>query len=309
MTTRRILSFVLLFSCFAFPAFAAQQTTVNKIAAVVNGEMVSLHELRMVTAGELARKGIKPGSPEAEATQRDVLETLINNILLRQEAKRFNITVSEAEVREDMEQMISRSGLTSAQFDAELKKQRMTRATYEEQIRNNLLRQRMANFMVDRKIFVTREEVADYYEKHKSEFAGEKTASFGIMMLPDNVGPQEIYKQVTSGALSFEDAAKKYSVEGTAKQGGLVKDVPWTRMPPDMHRLLSSLKDGQISPLLKTQGGFVIIRRDAINDARPLTFQEARPRIEEKLRAPLRNERFKEYTQQLREKAVIDIRI
>lgn len=306
---RSCLSLLMLF-CFAAPAFSAQsQNTVNKIAAVVNGEMVSLHELRVISSQSLAEKGIKPGSPEAEKVQREVLDTIINSILIRQDAKRFNVTVSEAEVRDEMEKIISGSGATQAQFEAELKRQHMTKAQYEERLRNSLLRQRMSMYMIDRKIFVTREEIADYYAKNPSEFAGEKTTDFGIMMLPDNVGPQEIYRQVSSGALSFESAAKKYSAEGSAKEGGLVRDVPWARLPGDMQRLLSSLKDGQLSPLLKTQGGFVIIRRDAIKPPRALSLNEARGRIEEKLRAPLREERFKEYTQQLREKAVIDIRI
>jgi peptidyl-prolyl cis-trans isomerase SurA len=44
-------------------------------------------------------------------------------------------------------------------------------------------------------------------------------------------------------------------------------------------------------------------------EPKPLTFEEAKPLIEEKLRAPLLEERFKEYIGQLRAKAVIDIRI
>jgi hypothetical protein len=60
--------------------------------------------------------------------------------------------------------------------------------------------------------------------------------------------------------------------------------------------------------LLRTKGGFVVIRRNAIVEAKPLTLQEAKPRIEEILLAPLLEERFKDYISQLRGKAVIDIR-
>ena len=53
----------------------------------------------------------------------------------------------------------------------------------------------------------------------------------------------------------------------------------------------------------------MIIRRDGMSEGKPLTLQEATPKIEEIIRAPRLEERFKEYTSQLRSKAVIDIRM
>ena len=283
--------------------------TVNKIAAVVNGEMITLHELRSHLAAELARQRIPQSDPRVSELQTQMLDSMINDILIRQEAKRYKITVSDAEIEAELKKIISRSGMTTEKFDAQMKQEGLTRELLKARISNNILRQRMSTYMVVRKVIVTPEEVEEYYQKNKSEFSGQKTADFSVIMLPEKLNAPAIYQQLRTGALNFEDGAVKYSADISSEQKGHVIGVPWDKLPDDMQKLLSILKDGQISPLLRTQGGFVIIRRDGLSDGKPLTLQEATPRIEEIIRAPRLEERFKEYTTQLRSKAVLDIRI
>ncbi|MDR2489350.1 MAG: SurA N-terminal domain-containing protein [Desulfovibrio sp.] len=290
-------------------AAQASEITLNKIAAVINGEMITLHELRRHLGAELARQRIAPDDPRVPELQSQVLDSMINDILIRQEAKRYKITVSDGEVEAELKKIIARSGMSSEQFAMQMKKEGTTRELLKERLADTLLRQRVSNFMIVRKIIVTKEEVEEYYEKHKSEFSGQKVANFSIIMLPEKLNTQSIYQQLLSGTLSFEEGAAKYSADQSAEQKGHVVGIAWDRLPQDMQKLLSSLKDGQMSPLLRTQGGFVIIRRDGVEDAKPLTLQEATPLIEEIIRAPRLEERFKEYTSQLRSKAVLDIRM
>ena len=143
------------------------ENTLNKIAAVVNGEMVSLFELRGRTMAELSRRRIPLDDPRVLTIQNDLLDAMINEILVRQEAKRFKVTVSDAEVEAESEKVRSRSGLSPEQFEAQLKREGLTLALYKERLGNNMLRQRMAGFMVTRKVFITPDEVTAYYEKNK----------------------------------------------------------------------------------------------------------------------------------------------
>jgi peptidyl-prolyl cis-trans isomerase SurA len=287
----------------------AAEMTVNKIAAVVNGEMITQHELRQHTMAELSRLGgVSLESEKGREVQKQVLEVMINDMLMRQEAKRYKLSVSDAEVEEELNRNLQRSGQTRKQFEDALKNQKVSLAMYKERINNFLLRHRMATYMVSRKVFVTPEDVSAYYGSHRDEFAGEKTVDFSILMLPDGKNFQDIYQKIKSGVLNFEDAARQYSADQYAQSGGHVSAV-FDRLPPEMKKLLSGMKDGQLSPLLRTKGGAIVIKKERFNEARPLTFEEARPRIEEMLKAPLLEERFKEYVGQLRGKSVIDIRI
>lgn len=300
---------MLLFCFFAATGVQAAEVNVNKIVAVVNGEMVTLHELRMHTAAELSRRRMRPDDPKTAEVQREVLDSIVNDILIRQEAKRYKVSVTPAEVDAEYKRAMTRSGRPPEKFEAELKEQGVSVEMFKARVHDNLLRQRMAGYMVARKVFVTPEEIADYYAKHPAEFAGEKTADFSIMILPENVNAPDIYKKLQNGALVFEDVAREHSLDNSRQEGGRVAGVPWDRMMPQMQKILSSLQDGKYSPLMRTKGGFVIIRRNGVHDAKPLTLQEATPKIEEILRTPLLEERFKEFTSQLRSKAVIDIRL
>lgn len=301
----------LLAFCILFIASSAEaaELTVNKIAAVVNGDMITMLELKRHTMGELSRRRIPPNDPKVPTIEREVLDSLINDILIRQEAKRYKVSVSDAEVEAEMQRNLSRSGIPPEKLDEEFKRQGTTRELYKERINNMMLRQRMTTFMISRKVFVTPEEVENYYYQNKAKMVSEKAASFSVILLPEKLPVKKIYDEIKAGTLKYEDAARQYSADASATEGGAIKDVPWDKLPPDMHKLLSSLKDGQMSPPLRTQGGVVVIRRDGMTESRPLSLQEATPRIEETLRAPLLEERFKDYTSQLRSKAVIDIRI
>lgn len=302
-------SFFLCLFCFVCQPADAAELTVNKVAAVVNGEVITLHELRMHSAVELARRRIPANDSKAEAVQKEVLNTLINDILMRQEAKRYQISAPDSEVQQELDTIIKRSGVSQQEFEANMKKQGVSLQMYKERIKNNILKQRIGNFMIARKVFVTTEEISAYYEKNRDKFQGERTVDFSILMLPEKLNAQQVYQDVKSGKVPFEEAAKKYSADRSAKEGGRVSGVPWDNLPPEMKKLLSSLKNGAMSPMFKTQGGFIMFRRDAVHEARPLTFEEARPYVEEMLKAPLLEERFNEYIGQLRGKAVIDIRI
>ncbi len=295
--------------CLAVPAFAAEQT-VNKIVAVVNGEMVTLHDLRGPTAAELARRGLPMNSPQADEIMRQVLDVLINNILLRQEAERLKVEIANQDVDAEVRKFVQRSGLSQAAFEEQLKRQGSDMDGLRKRIRDTFLRQRMMHFMVARKVVVASDEIEMYYNAHKDEFAGEKTADFSLIVFNKSAKPENVVAQIRSGSISFEDAAAQYSLDPSGKKsGGRIEMAPWKALGPGMRKVLDGLKDGEFSPLIPVEGNKIVLRRNSVSEGKALSLQEARPRIEEILREPRLQERFREYAQQLRDKAVIDIRL
>ena len=287
----------------------AAEGTVNKIAAVVNGEMITLHELRTLTAAELARRSIPPTDARADQVQRNVLDSLINNILLRQEAERLKVTVPESDIDGEIRRLAARANMSQQAFEEQMKRQGGIKPL-RDKLRENILRQRIMHHMVARKVIVPREEIAKYYETHKDEFNGEKVADFSIIFFPPNVKAKAILDQIKGGSMSFEDAARQYSLDpGSKPMGGRVEKAPWKALGPRLQTTLNSLKDNELSQLLNVEGTQVLVRRNSIFESKPLNLTEATPRIEEILAEPRMQERFKEYAQQLRDKAVVDIRL
>ncbi len=80
-------------------------------------------------------------------------------------------------------------------------------------------------------------------------------------------------------------------------------------LPEKVRGAFSSASDGQLLPPVLLEGNPVIFKLHSTGDAPALTLEQAAPRIEEMLKEPRMQERFTEYAQQLRAKAVIDIRM
>lgn len=293
----------------AFLPLSALELTVNKIAAVVNGQMITLHDVRGQTMAELNRRNMSPNDPRADAVMREALETKINDILLREEATRYKIVISDSEIENEITKISKASNLNRKQFEAGLAKQGLSLDTVKEQIRNGLLRQRIMMFMIARKVVVTKEEVADYYAKHKDEFVGGKTVDFSVIIFSTGVKPENIYSQIKSGTISFEDAARKYSRDATSKNGGHVGKIPWGSLPEGFRKLLTTMSAGQLTPIVTIEGAPAVIRFNEMSEGKAQTFEEATPQIENIIREPRLQERFTEYITQLRNKAVVDIRI
>ena len=88
--------------------------------------------------------------------------------------------------------------------------------------------------------------------------------------------------------------------------------VEWGRLNPEWETRLNKMKPGDVTDIFTVQGHKAqvhLFRPGQSGPGRPMTFEEARPVIENILRQPKAMERFDEYSQQLRSKAVIDIRL
>jgi peptidyl-prolyl cis-trans isomerase SurA len=303
-----VLCVVILSLVFSATAPAAEMT-VNKIAAVVNGEMITLHALRENTLAELTRQSIPPEDPRASAISRSVLESMINDILLRQEAARYKISVPDSEVEDELRRIMQANNMTPETFEAGLVKQGAALAELRERVRNSLLRNRMVSLMIARKVRVTKEEVAAFYHSHQKQFSGQKYADFSVIVFPPSAHAQKIYALIRSGALTFDAAARQYSIDPSGKNGGYVGRILWQDLPENVRQAFTALSGGGLTPPLTASGITALFLLKEIGEGEPQTLDQASARIEAFLRQQRLEERFKEYTQQLRGKAVVDIRL
>ena len=299
----------LLLLVLASPLQAAEEITVNKIAAVVNGEMVTLHELRTRVMMQMKRMNMSPDDPRGGQLMRQVLDGKIAEILIRQQAEKYKITVSDGDVNNEIRRIRESMNLTPTQFEAQLVRSGDNMKELRETIGNRLLNQKMMTMMVSRKVVVTQADVEAYYKANMDEFSGGKFADFSVIVFKPDANPKKIHEQLRKGSVTFDAAARSYSTDASAANGGAVKGAAWGTLSPNMRNLLSSLKLGQISDLIKFQNTFAVVRLDNLTEGAGSTLAEMSPQIEKRLREQLLQKRFDEYTTQLKEKAVIDVRL
>ncbi|WP_418236792.1 peptidylprolyl isomerase, partial [Desulfovibrio sp.] len=273
-------------------------------------------DLQKAALPELGRARLNPNDPKqadkVNVVFRKVLDSMIMDILLEQEAKRLSITVSDSEIDQELTKMMKMRRLNRAQFEAELKKQGMSVDELRKSMKTNMLRQRVMGAEVGRRVVVTDDEIRAYYEKHKDTMYDRNGLHMGLIVYNPNVNARSIAAQIASGALSFEEAARKYSIAPNREKGGDMGPVEWGRLNPEWETRLNKMKPGDVTDIFTVQGHKAqvhLFRPGQSGPGRPMTFEEARPVIDNILRQPKAMERFDEYSQQLRSKAVIDIRL
>lgn len=308
---KAILTLLVFFAAFS-PAQSAQM---NKIAAVVNGQPITMFDLQKEAIPDLIKAGINPNDTARAADIQKIfknsLDVMIMDILVAQEAKRLKATVSDSEVENSLNRMMKERGLNKKQMEAQLARQKLTVDKLRETIKKNLTRQKVMTMEVGRRVVVTPDEIKDYYEKNKDKLFNRDGLHMGLLVYHPKAPAASVAAQIKSGKISFEEACAKYSIAPNREKGGDAGPVEWERLNPEWDGRLNNMRPGDVTDIFTLQGHKAQVRlfRPGGGEEKPLTLEQARPQIDAILRQPKAKGRFEEYAKQLRKKAVIDIRI
>ncbi len=293
--------------------FSSAGAAINGVAAIVNGEMITEFDLQSEMAPEAMRRGMNPKDPAQAAALSELskatLERMVTNIILTQEAQRLKISVSDSDVENEIQQILSKNRMTPEEFRHQLQIQRMSEKDFREKLKASLLRNRLLANMVGRKVIVTKEEVADYYNQHKHTFMNNQRVRFAVIVYPPTENAEKQAQRIRSGKASFEQVARQVSIGPRAQDGGDVGLVDWNSLDPAWQDRLSLLRPGEASELISVNNGLKgQLKLLSLETGDGQTLEEATPQIETILREPKLQERFREYSEQLRKRAVVEIR-
>ena len=293
----------------SFPC-TALSVQLGKIAAVVNGKVITMYDLQRAAAIELRKSGAKDAKA-VDAVMRKVLDNMIMDILVAQEAKRLKVTVSASEVDARIAEIMKSSRLTKKQFEAELAKEGLSVAELRKTIERQLLNQRVIGMEVGRRTVVTPEEIKAYYEAHKDTMYDRRGLHMGVLIYHPKAPAETVARQIKSGELSFAAACAKYSVLPNRDKGGDTGPVEWDKLNPEWEQRLNKMKPGTVSDIFLSKGfkTQIYLFRPGGGEYGIMSLKEATPVIMEILRQPKNKDRFEDYSSQLKKKAVIDIRL
>lgn len=315
---RKIL--LLLLVLCGFVVCGVQAAQLNKVAAVVNGKVITMFDLQKAATSDLARAHLNPNNPaQAKAVDkvlRKVLDGMIMEILIAQEAKRLKVTVTASEIDEEITKMMKARGLSKKQFESQLAQQKMSVGELRKTMEKALLRQKIMGMEVGRRVVVTPEEINAYYEAHKDTLYDRSGLHMGLIVYHPKAPAAILASKIKSGDMRFEDVASKYSVAPNREKGGDMGPVEWDKLNPEWEGRLSKMKPGDVTDLFHIPAGNgqtlkaqVRLFRHGGGDNKLMTLEQAKPIIDGILRQPKAMERFEDYSAQLRKKAVIDIRM
>jgi peptidyl-prolyl cis-trans isomerase SurA len=297
----------------SLPAQAAQRTEINRVAAVVNGELITLYDLQRQAMQEFMRQSLLGSDNYSEMRRREVMREVLNSmildILLRQEAERYKVLADEKEVENELRQIMQSNRLSQEEFERRLAAEGSSLDELKGRIRDSILRQRIMTLMVARKVQISQSEIEQYYHEHIEEFSVQDSVELSVIVFPAGMDPHAVRERIVSGELDFALAARQYSKAPNASIGGSMGSIPWKDLNQIWRQALAGLEPGRVSPVLWNGADAILLHIDALEAASAQPLEEVAPRIEAAIRDPRLRERFDEYTGQLRSQAMVDIRI
>jgi peptidyl-prolyl cis-trans isomerase SurA len=253
-------------------AFEAQPvvggTVVNRILALVDGEPITMYELKDFAAGDARLR------QALSANHDEVLDLLITQHLINMEVQKQGIVVQDADVDRYIASIRERNKIDEQQLDAALAQQGLTRERYRAQVRDELQRAQLINREIRGKVSVSPEEIERYYREHDSDGGhseGTVTISQIFLKLPADASPEQvaavearadkIYDELKDGA-DFAKVAERESEDGAAKSGGKLGSFKKGEMRDDLEAAVANLDPGEFSKPLRGSTGIHIVRLD-----------------------------------------------
>lgn len=312
----------LLITLFLTTVSAAE--LISGIAAIVNDDIITIYEVNREYAAALQEEEKRTGQPlskEAVNTlKKDIINALIDRKLIKQKIKELNIVVSEEEVRQSIEDVKKQNKLSQEALASALLAQGLTFDQYRAQIKEQLERLRLMSQEVKSKIQVGEKEVRDYYDANLGQYTEEPTyrARHIFLKIDKQATNEEIKKimlkaanvmaEAGSGA-DFTELAKKYSDDpGAAKDGGDLGTFKKGDMLPEIETAVLAMKPGEISELVTSSAGFHIIKLEEKIAGKVKPFENVKGLIDDQLYRKKSEERFKQWAEDLRKSASIEIK-
>ncbi len=256
--------------------------TIDSIAAVVNDDVITRQELadRMsMVEKRLTSQGV--ALPPRAQLQSQLLERLIVERAQAQMAKENGIVIDDTMLDRAVARIADQNKLTMQQFRVQLQHEGIDFGAFREDIRREILMQRLREREVDNKVLVSESEVDNYLASQGNGAAARDELKLAqiLVRVPENASAEqiaarrqraeEVLLQVKSGG-DFAKLAATYSDSTEALNGG---DLGWRsqdRLPQLFIDAVTSLKPGEVSGIVKSGNGFHIIklmdRRSASNE-------------------------------------------
>ncbi len=275
------------------------KTPSRDAAATVNGESITIQDIN-------EQYDRVPEEYKQFITKEMILNQSIDELLLLQEAKKQGISVTAGELSEIMGNLIAQSGLSKEDFDKTLEEQNLTMEFLEDYYEKQLTINRLLNKTVLSKIVISSSEIEEYYNNNKNEFITPEQVRARHILVESAEEAEGILKQLNNSA-DFIELAKEKSTCPSASEGGDLGYFAKGQMIKEFEDAAFALEVGEISPVVKTEFGYHIIK---LLDKKPETIMEledAIQEIEEKLKLEKQNTAFADYLGMLRDKSNIKI--
>jgi len=246
--------------------------TLDRVIAIVNDEAITQYDLddaKRIVVEQLKRQ--KVAQPPNDVLDKQVLERLITERAMLQYAKDNGIKVDDAQVERTIQRIAEDNKMTVDDVRKSLARDNISYAKYRDDIRNEIVVQRVREREVDSRITVSDAEVDIYLAMLKAQPGGETEYELAhiLVVVPEQARPEQIearrrraeeaLRSIKSGG-DFGQVAATFSDAADALSGGNLGWRSGARLPTIFAETVRSMKVGEVSPVMRSAAGFHIVK-------------------------------------------------
>ena len=300
----------------------------EQVLVKVNGEIITKTELeqRQIAAVRQKQPNLRPDDDAelkkvlAKVTPQVIVEA-VDELLLIQRGKELGYTMSNEQFTGILDNIKKENKIESdAALNDALKQEGMTMADLRKQLERQMLISRVQQTEVGAKLQVTDAEMKMYYDANPSAFATSPQVTLreilvavpvnakGVSVAQDDEAKAKaasIRQRLTSGE-AFPRVAADVSDSPSKANGGLVGPISLEDLSPELKTAIAGLKSGDLTPVLRTERGYQLLKVENLVTATVKPFEDAKAEIADRLANDKRKTEFDKYLTKLRTDAIID---
>ncbi len=301
----------------------ASAEVIEEIIAQVNDKIIVLSEYqRSLTSlkEDLSQGGLAGLELEGRLREqsKDALRDLIDTQLLVQKAAELGIS-ADTDLIKRLDEIRSNMNLPSMEaLEEAANRQGMNYEDFKENLRENILTQQVIQREVGSRVTVPPEEVQKYYDEHQSEMERKEGVSIQQILISTEgksgeelpalrQKAEEVLVKAKAGQ-DFAALARQYSDAPNASGGGQAGFFEKGSMAPELEAAVEALQPNQVSDLIETRYGFMILKLLSRSQAGVPPLAEVENRIYEQIYLQRVQPALREYLTRLRQEAFISIK-
>jgi len=236
-------------------------------------------------------------------TKGAVLQQLINEKLLMQEAAKSGFNIRDEEVDERINDMLNQNSLTKDQFRDRLNEAGFSFDDFEDYYKNQLTISEFLDKNIFSEIEIYDSELSEYYENNKERYtAKEGEIRARHILVETEEEAQDVLKELRKG-IDFAELAMEKSIGPSSVNGGDLGFFSRGMMVEEFEESAFALRFGEISEPVKTDFGWHIIKRESDT----ISFEEAKESISNLLLVENKKSIFEDYLNKLKSDSEIKI--
>jgi len=216
----------------------------SKVLAVVSGAAITENDVAQMMA-DLGPKAQQYANPQGRAM---ILEQLIARRLFLMDAQK-NLYEREPAFKEQL---------------ARVKEDMLTNYSVQKALE---------------RVRVTDEEVKKFFDEHPEQFEASMTYNASHILVDSEEKAKELADKISSGEISFEDAARENSTCPSGKNGGELGDFSHGQMVPEFEQACDALNPGEISAPVQTQFGWHLVKLNKKEEGETPKFSDMKDDI------------------------------